>query len=473
MRQIPPRSLTSQPSLQSQRLAQRKPVLTATGHDVDILIICPRTITVTDSTVTFQKRQTMATVQASIYSSIFSSILGRPSSDVAQVCSYLLIPMTTTITNVQTASSTTTITPIVSGNYTITPPIVTLQITETHTEIIDVTSITATTTMTEVATAAVKPSIVTITSTYESTYTTIQATPTTNIETIITCTAGTVSPVGSCQNTVYAVAGTYYSEQCDNIAVTGSVRINGPGVKDINSCLSYCGHFSAYCNVAIYNPTSTYCQLVQTAASGSIFSSGYQAVAVHSTNPCFATITNTGYGYETITTQIVTVYESTVTSSTSSILSSTSIQETPLSSTTASVCSVSPAATVSVVTLTSTYATTYTDISAITTSSTETVTTCTPSAFTAGQCQNGVYTLGTKYYQQYCNGVSLSGGATVLVLPAAQIAYCNQYCSVYSTICSGYNYNTLRIGSINWSRRRLPGCQSVYNGSVCSYVHRS
>ncbi|KAG9526036.1 hypothetical protein KCU93_g5647, partial [Aureobasidium melanogenum] len=111
---------------------------------------------------------------------------------------------------------------------------------------------------------------------------------------------------------------------------------------------------------------------------------------------------------------------------------------------TASGCSVSPAAAVreSVVTLTSTYANTYIDILTTTIASTQTVTTCTPSAFTIGQCQAGVYTYGTKYYNQFCGGSSLAGGATVLVLPAAQFALCNQYCSVYSALCSGINYNT-------------------------------
>lgn len=189
----------------------------------------------------------------------------------------------------------------------------TLQTTETNSETIDVTTTTATTTSTEIVTVL----IVSVTSSYESIYTTIQATPTTDFETITTCTIGTVSPVGDCQNTVYSAAGTYYSEQCDNVAVSGIVRINGPGVKNINSCLSYCVHFSAYCNLAVYNPTSTYCQLAQTTpGSGSIFGPGYQAVAVYSTNPCVATVTNTGTGYttETITSQIITVFESTVTS---------------------------------------------------------------------------------------------------------------------------------------------------------------
>ncbi|CAD0085290.1 unnamed protein product [Aureobasidium vineae] len=158
-------------------------------------------LTVTDTTTISHPEE--ANNNANPEASIFSSIMARPSSDIAQVCSCLQTPMTTTITNTQTASSTTTITPIISGNYTITPPIMTLQITETNTETISVTTVIATTTSTEVVTATATPSagagveqsIVTVTSSYASTYTTVQTTPTTNIETVTTCTVGTVSPV--------------------------------------------------------------------------------------------------------------------------------------------------------------------------------------------------------------------------------------------------------------------------------------
>lgn len=129
----------------------------------------------------------------------------------------------------------------------------------------------------------------------------------------------------------------------------------------------------------------------------------------------------------------------------------------------------SPAAVVqeSVVTLTSTYANTYTDILTTTIASTQTTTTCTPSAFTVGQCQNGVYTLGTKYYNQFCGGSSLAGGATVLVLPAAQIALCNQYCSVYSTLCSGYNYNTAaRLCTFLSGSALLPYSAAAYQAAL-------
>ncbi|KAI5251498.1 hypothetical protein E4T42_04228 [Aureobasidium subglaciale] len=96
----------------------------------------------------------------------------------------------------------------------------------------------------------------------------------------------------------------------------------------------------------------------------------------------------------------------------------------------------------------------------------DTVTTCTPSAFPAGRCLEGVYTLGTKYYNQLC-GSSLAGGATVLVLPAAQIAYCNQYCSVYSTLCSGYNYNTAaRVCTFLSGSALLPSPAVAYQAAV-------
>lgn len=276
---------------------------------IDTLNYYRSTTTVSNTPAALQRRQASAASAASI----FTSILSRPASDVARVCSCLQNPVTDSVTNTVTIFSTTTSTPIVSANTTITPPVVTLQTTETDTETVGVTTTTGTTTSTEVVTVV----IVSVTSSYESSYTTIQATPTTDFETITTCTIGTVSPVGGCQNTVYSAAGTYYSEQCDNVAVTGAVRINGPGVININSCLSYCVHFSAYCNAAVYNPTAAYCQLVQTTTvGGSTFGAGYQAVAVYTTNPCVATVTNTGTSYttETITTQIVTVYESTVTS---------------------------------------------------------------------------------------------------------------------------------------------------------------
>lgn len=93
-------------------------------------------------------------------SSIFSSILARPSSDIALVCSCLQTPTTISITNTQTATSTTTITPIFNGQVTITPPIVTLQTTETDTITVIVTTITATTTTTEEITATATQTVV-------------------------------------------------------------------------------------------------------------------------------------------------------------------------------------------------------------------------------------------------------------------------------------------------------------------------
>jgi hypothetical protein len=83
--------------------------------------------------------------------------------------------------------------------------------------------------------AGVEQSIVTVTSSYESSYTTVRATPTTYIDTVTTCTAGIVSPTGSCQNTLYSSAGKYYSELCDSPEITGVVRITGINFKDVTS----------------------------------------------------------------------------------------------------------------------------------------------------------------------------------------------------------------------------------------------
>lgn len=256
----------------------------------------------------FLRRQ----ISAASAASIFTSILSRPASDIGLVCSCLQTPVTDSVTSTVTVLSTTTSTPIVSANITLTPPVMTLQTTETNTETIDATTTTATTTSTEVVTVL----IVSVTSSYESTYTTILPTPTTNIETITTCTVGSVSPIGNCQNTVYSAAGTYYSEQCDNPVVSGIVRINAPNLRDVNTCLSYCSHFSAYCNLAVYNPTALFCYLAQTTSGSGTTFTGVQAAAVYTTNPCVATVTSTGTGYstETITSQIVTVFESTVAS---------------------------------------------------------------------------------------------------------------------------------------------------------------
>ncbi|KAH0024831.1 hypothetical protein KCU78_g4922, partial [Aureobasidium melanogenum] len=267
------------------------------------------TTTVSNTPAALQRRRPSAASAASI----FTSILSRPASDIALVCSCLQTPVTDSVTSTVTILSTTTSTPIISANMTFTPPTMTLQTTETNTETIDVTTTTATTTTTEVVTVL----IVSVTSSYESTYTTIQPTPTTDIVTITTCTVGTVSPVGSCQNTVYSTAGRYYSEQCDNPVVSGSTRINVYGANDVNSCARFCAQFSSSCNLVIYNPTSSPCYLVVTTPGSGTTFTGVQAVAVYTTNPCVATVTSIGTAYstETITSQIVTVFESTVTSS--------------------------------------------------------------------------------------------------------------------------------------------------------------
>ncbi|KAI5195563.1 hypothetical protein E4T39_08158 [Aureobasidium subglaciale] len=80
--------------------------------------------------------------QARPQASVFASILARPSADVAFVCSCLQSAATISITNTQTVLSTTIVTPIVSDNITVTPPVITLQTTETATitEIVTTTS---------------------------------------------------------------------------------------------------------------------------------------------------------------------------------------------------------------------------------------------------------------------------------------------------------------------------------------------
>jgi hypothetical protein len=88
--------------------------------------------------------------------SVFSSIMSRPASDIAFVCSCLQTPATTSVTSTETILSTTVATPITRANNTITPPVVTVQTTETATvtEVISVTDTTSTTTTeTSIATA--------------------------------------------------------------------------------------------------------------------------------------------------------------------------------------------------------------------------------------------------------------------------------------------------------------------------------
>jgi hypothetical protein len=87
------------------------------------------TETALPESMTYAKRQALPSVQASV----FSSILARPSPDVAFVCSCLQPVPTILTTNVQTVLSTSTVTPVVSNNVTIVPSAVTLQTTETAT----------------------------------------------------------------------------------------------------------------------------------------------------------------------------------------------------------------------------------------------------------------------------------------------------------------------------------------------------
>ncbi|THZ79212.1 hypothetical protein D6C85_00619 [Aureobasidium pullulans] len=122
-------TLTTQTTVQTNEETVTDTSYSSSELTVTETISTTTTATVTDGTTFVKKRQAMSTAQ----SSIFSSILARPSSDIALVCSCLQTPATISITNTQTATSTTTITPIFNGQVTITPPIVTLQTTETDT----------------------------------------------------------------------------------------------------------------------------------------------------------------------------------------------------------------------------------------------------------------------------------------------------------------------------------------------------
>ena len=116
------------------------------------------TVTITgepiSETILARKRQAAPSAQASI----FSSVMSRPASDIALVCSCLQTPATTSVTSTEAVLTTTPATPIASANNTITPPVVTVQTTETAfvTEVISVTDYTSTTTTeTSMATATV------------------------------------------------------------------------------------------------------------------------------------------------------------------------------------------------------------------------------------------------------------------------------------------------------------------------------
>jgi hypothetical protein len=88
--------------------------------------------------------------------SVFSSIMSRPASDIALVCSCLQTPATISVTSTETILSTTVAIPVTRANNTITPPVVTVQTTETAivTEVSSVTDLTSTTTTeTSIATA--------------------------------------------------------------------------------------------------------------------------------------------------------------------------------------------------------------------------------------------------------------------------------------------------------------------------------
>ncbi|KAG9565831.1 hypothetical protein KCU71_g3916, partial [Aureobasidium melanogenum] len=105
--------------------------------------------------INHRKRQALPSVQASV----FSSILARPSPDVAFVCSCLQPVPTISITDVQTVFSTSTVTPVVSNNVTIVPSAITLQTTETATITETITTIDTTVTQSHdvITTTTVQP----------------------------------------------------------------------------------------------------------------------------------------------------------------------------------------------------------------------------------------------------------------------------------------------------------------------------
>ena len=84
----------------------------------------------------------------SVQASIFSSVLSRPASDIALVCSCLQTPATVSTTSTETVLSTIVVTPVASVNKTITPPVITVQVTETAfvTDVVSITYLTSTTT---------------------------------------------------------------------------------------------------------------------------------------------------------------------------------------------------------------------------------------------------------------------------------------------------------------------------------------
>ncbi|KAK6002827.1 hypothetical protein QM012_001577 [Aureobasidium pullulans] len=100
------------------------------------------------------RRQAIPSVQASI----FSSILSRPATDIALVCSCLQTPTTASSSSTETVLSTASVTPIVEATNYFTPPVVTIETTEvTTTTSISTISSETTSTATAVATLIIPP----------------------------------------------------------------------------------------------------------------------------------------------------------------------------------------------------------------------------------------------------------------------------------------------------------------------------
>jgi Cys-rich repeat protein len=118
-----------------------------------------RTTTTTRSpaavtTAPLARRQAIPSVQASI----FSSILSRPATDIALVCSCLQTPATVSSRSTETVLSTISVTPLVNATNYFTPPVVTVETTEiTTTTSISTISSETTTTVTAAATLIVGP----------------------------------------------------------------------------------------------------------------------------------------------------------------------------------------------------------------------------------------------------------------------------------------------------------------------------
>ncbi|PYH55707.1 uncharacterized protein BO96DRAFT_457488 [Aspergillus niger CBS 101883] len=101
------------------------------------------------------------------------------------------------------------------------------------------------------------------------------------------------------------------------------------------------------------------------------------------------------------------------------------------------------AASVSVVTWTSTYADTVTSTITSTSALTTTATTCAAKTYADPFCtSDGAWSLAGNWFQQWCSGVSLEGGTTISSANYASLYACELLCYQSQTVCNGVNYNT-------------------------------